>query len=104
MGRLVNMQCTCSKQTLPTGVHSICRWCAGNFAETPGFRGGNFAANLKREVSHTKLTDLEISPRLYRGSETFQATCPATQQPQVWIDPLPPPPPPRRNTETGLEK
>ena len=49
-------------------------WCVGlcrprwglatgaNFAEAPGFCVGNFAANLKREISHTKMTAPEIPP------------------------------------------
>ena len=40
-----------------------------NFAEDPRFRGfcvGNFAADSKREVSHTKLTAPEIPPPYLR--------------------------------------
>ena len=33
-----------------------------NFAEDPGFCVGDFAANLKRESSHTKLTAPETPP------------------------------------------
>ena len=33
-----------------------------NFAEDPGFCGGVFAANWKREISHTKLTAPELPP------------------------------------------
>ena len=42
------------------GVPTILR--AVDFAEAPGFRVGNFAANLRREVPYTNLTDLEIPP------------------------------------------
>ena len=34
-------------------------------AKAPGFRVGKSAANLKREVSHMNLTDLETAPPLY---------------------------------------
>ena len=36
-----------------------------HFAEYPGVCGGNFAANLKHEIFHTKLTAPEIPARNY---------------------------------------
>ena len=36
--------------------------CGPNFAEDPGFCAGDFAANLKREISHTTLTAPGIPP------------------------------------------
>ena len=44
----------------PARVPSVHRWCARNSRRTPEFRVGNFAVNLKREISHAKLKCHEI--------------------------------------------
>ena len=43
---------------------AVVKFAAGNFAEAPGFCVVNFTANLKHEISHTKLTPPEIPPAL----------------------------------------
>ena len=64
-------------------------WCVGlcrprwslatgaNFAEDPRFRVGNFAANLKRKISHTKLTAPQIpSPPVSQRKTEVGLECP----------------------------
>ena len=67
------------------GVHSIRRSCAGHFAEGPGFRVGNSAANLQREVSHTTATALELPPPKWPCVTFTLLVVVSTSQPGVFV-------------------
>ena len=53
------MQSTCSKQILPTRVHSICRSCAENFAEAPGIHMSSNWAHTKENRCNLTLAGQE---------------------------------------------
>ena len=58
--RAVCILCGTPRQS-PECVPLVCE----KFAEDPEFRMGNFAVNVKREISHAKLKCHEIPPPLY---------------------------------------